>query len=122
MLLKKLKTRKRIKEEQEQKQIFQSKEHRRKFRLKRDEEQLGEYVKTLAKEVYKLENHLCLWGLKDLQKSRSKNIDWKFELYNAINRHMRNNYAFMPPNKNIYIEDLHFHLLQVILKNSYSCY
>jgi predicted metal-dependent peptidase len=29
----------------------------------------------------------------------AQNIDWKFELYNAINRHMRNNYAFMPPNK-----------------------
>ena len=33
------------------------------------------------------------------KKMQAKNIDWRFELYNAINRHMRNNYAFMPPNK-----------------------
>lgn len=29
----------------------------------------------------------------------ANDVDWKFELYNAVNRHMRNNYAFMPPNK-----------------------
>lgn len=33
------------------------------------------------------------------KKVKSSNVDWRFELYNAINRHMRNNYAFMPPNK-----------------------
>lgn len=33
------------------------------------------------------------------KKVKANNIDWRFELYNAINRHMRNNYAFMPPNK-----------------------
>jgi predicted metal-dependent peptidase len=33
------------------------------------------------------------------KKIKTNNIDWKFELYNAINKHMRNNYAFMPPNK-----------------------
>lgn len=33
------------------------------------------------------------------KKVKVNDIDWKFELYNAINRHMRNNYAFMPPNK-----------------------
>ncbi|MBU0721346.1 hypothetical protein KJ877_08385 [bacterium] len=39
-------------------------------------------------------------GLERLAKKMTANdIDWKFELYNAINRHMRNNYAFMPPNK-----------------------
>lgn len=39
-------------------------------------------------------------GLNRLSKKvKANNIDWRFELYNAINRHMRNNYAFMPPNK-----------------------
>lgn len=33
------------------------------------------------------------------KKIKTSDIDWRFELYNAINRHMRNNYAFMPPNK-----------------------
>lgn len=33
------------------------------------------------------------------KKVKSSGVDWRFELYNAINRHMRNNYAFMPPNK-----------------------
>ncbi|MDM5270855.1 VWA-like domain-containing protein [Sulfurovum sp. zt1-1] len=33
------------------------------------------------------------------KKMQAHDIDWRFELYNAINRHMRNNYAFMPPNK-----------------------
>lgn len=33
------------------------------------------------------------------KKTKADNIDWRFVLYNAINRHMRNNYAFMPPNK-----------------------
>lgn len=33
------------------------------------------------------------------KKMKTNNIDWRFVLYNAINRHMRNNYAFMPPNK-----------------------
>ncbi len=33
------------------------------------------------------------------KKVKANDIDWRFELYNAINRHMRNNYAFMPPNK-----------------------
>ncbi|MGB3962797.1 MAG: VWA-like domain-containing protein [Sulfurimonas sp.] len=33
------------------------------------------------------------------KKVKVYNVDWRFELYNAINRHMRNNYAFMPPNK-----------------------
>lgn len=33
------------------------------------------------------------------QKVKANNVDWRFVLYNAINRHMRNNYAFMPPNK-----------------------
>ena len=39
-------------------------------------------------------------GLNRLSKKvKANDIDWRFELYNAINRHMRNNYAFMPPNK-----------------------
>jgi len=39
-------------------------------------------------------------GLNRLSKKvKANTIDWRFELYNAINRHMRNNYAFMPPNK-----------------------
>ncbi|MCW8821927.1 MAG: hypothetical protein OQK45_06845, partial [Sulfurovum sp.] len=33
------------------------------------------------------------------KKIKVNDVDWRFELYNAINRHMRNNYSFMPPNK-----------------------
>ncbi len=64
----------------------------------KDEEQ-WDYAATLAKEVAQRKSSVPL-GLERLAKKlKAKNVDWKFELYNAINRHMRNNYAFMPPNK-----------------------
>jgi len=64
----------------------------------RDEEQ-WEYASTLAKEVAIRKSLMPLGFERLAKKVEAKNIDWKFELYNAINRHMRNNYAFMPPNK-----------------------
>ncbi|MCD4758344.1 MAG: VWA-like domain-containing protein [Arcobacteraceae bacterium] len=58
-----------------------------------------DYAATLAKEVT-LKNSSTPLGLERFAKKiKANDIDWKFELYNAINRHMRNNYAFMPPNK-----------------------
>lgn len=64
----------------------------------RDEEQ-WEYASTLAKEVAIRKSLMPLGFERLAKKVTAQNIDWKFELYNAINRHMRNNYAFMPPNK-----------------------
>lgn len=64
----------------------------------RDEEQ-WEYAQALAKEVATRKSLMPLGFERLAKKVETKNIDWKFELYNAINRHMRNNYAFMPPNK-----------------------
>lgn len=64
----------------------------------RDEEQ-WEYAQALAKEVATRKSLMPLGFERLAKKVEAKNIDWKFELYNAINRHMRNNYAFMPPNK-----------------------
>ena len=64
----------------------------------RDEEQ-WEYASALAKEVSTRKSLMPLGFERLAKKVVAQNIDWKFELYNAINRHMRNNYAFMPPNK-----------------------
>ena len=64
----------------------------------KDEEQ-WEYAATLAKEVSTRKSLMPLGFERLAKKVEPKDIDWKFELYNAINRHMRNNYAFMPPNK-----------------------
>lgn len=64
----------------------------------RDEEQ-WEYAAALAKEVSNRKSLMPLGFERLAKKVEAKDIDWKFELYNAINRHMRNNYAFMPPNK-----------------------
>ena len=64
----------------------------------RDEEQ-WEYAAALAKEVSNRKSLMPLGFERLAKKVEPKDIDWKFELYNAINRHMRNNYAFMPPNK-----------------------
>ncbi|XPV68689.1 MAG: DUF2201 family putative metallopeptidase [Halarcobacter sp.] len=67
--------------------------------LDEDDESQWEYAASLAKEVAQRKSSVPL-GLERLAKKlKAKDIDWKFELYNAINRHMRNNYAFMPPNK-----------------------
>jgi predicted metal-dependent peptidase len=64
----------------------------------KDEEQ-WEYASALAKEVSTRKSLMPLGFERLAKKVEPKDIDWKFELYNAINRHMRNNYAFMPPNK-----------------------
>ncbi len=67
--------------------------------LDEDDESQWEYAASLAKEVAMRKSSFPL-GLERLaKKMKAKDIDWKFELYNAINRHMRNNYSFMPPNK-----------------------
>lgn len=67
--------------------------------LKEDIESSWQYAQTLAKEVA-MKKSMIPKGLERLAKKVvAKDVDWKFELYNAINKHMRNNYAFMPPNK-----------------------
>lgn len=58
-----------------------------------------DYAASLAKEVGNKNSTTPLGLERFAKKIKSNDIDWKFELYNAINRHMRNNYAFMPPNK-----------------------
>lgn len=58
-----------------------------------------DYAATLAKEVGNKNSKTPLGLDRFTKKMQANDIDWKFELYNAINRHMRNNYAFMPPNK-----------------------
>jgi predicted metal-dependent peptidase len=58
-----------------------------------------EYAASIAKEVAQRKSAMPS-GLDRLAKKvKSNDVDWRFELYNAVNRHMRNNYAFMPPNK-----------------------
>lgn len=58
-----------------------------------------DYAASLAKEVASKKSSTPLGFERFSKKVKTNNIDWKFELYNAINKHMRNNYAFMPPNK-----------------------
>lgn len=63
------------------------------------EESEWEYAASVSKEIVQRKS-IMPSGLQRLAKKVQKNdIDWRFELYNAINKHMRNNYAFMPPNK-----------------------
>jgi predicted metal-dependent peptidase len=58
-----------------------------------------QYASSVAQEVANKKSAMPS-GLERLAKKvQSAEVDWRFELYNAINRHMRNNYAFMPPNK-----------------------
>lgn len=64
----------------------------------RDEDN-WDYAANLAKEVAQRKSLMPSGFERFAKKMKVKNIDWRFELYNAINRHMRNNYAFMPPNK-----------------------
>lgn len=63
------------------------------------EEDEWDYAASLAKEVGNKNSSTPLGLERFAKKIKANDIDWKFELYNAINRHMRNNYAFMPPNK-----------------------
>lgn len=67
--------------------------------LNENDEQEWEYAASLSKEVAMKKSSMPLGFERFAKKMKAKHIDWKFELYNAINRHMRNNYAFMPPNK-----------------------
>lgn len=58
-----------------------------------------DYAASISKELA-LRKSVMPSGFERLAKKvKANDIDWRFELYNAINRHMRNNYAFMPPNK-----------------------
>lgn len=58
-----------------------------------------QYAAAMAEEMAKRQSALPS-GMERLAEKVVKNrVDWRFELYNAINRHMKNDYAFMPPNK-----------------------
>lgn len=58
-----------------------------------------QYAASITQEIAQRKSAMPS-GLDRLAKKRkASNVDWRFVLYNAINRHMRNNYAFMPPNK-----------------------
>jgi predicted metal-dependent peptidase len=58
-----------------------------------------QYAASVAQEVAGRKSAMPS-GMERLGKKVKKaDVDWRFELYNAVNRHMRNNYAFMPPNK-----------------------
>jgi len=58
-----------------------------------------EYASSVAKEVANRKSAMPSGMNRLAKKVKSNDVDWRFELYNAVNRHMRNNYAFMPPNK-----------------------
>ena len=58
-----------------------------------------QYAASLAREVASRKSAAPSGFERLAKKIKAADIDWRFELYNAINRHMRNNYAFMPPNK-----------------------
>jgi predicted metal-dependent peptidase len=63
------------------------------------DESQWQYAASIAQEVAQRKGTMPL-GLERLgKKVKASDVDWRFELYNAVNRHMRNNYAFMPPNK-----------------------
>ncbi|WP_421715553.1 DUF2201 family putative metallopeptidase [Arcobacter arenosus] len=70
-----------------------------KHELDEKDEENWEYAATLAKEVAQRKSLMPSGFERFTKKMKANNIDWRFELYNAINKHMRNNYAFMPPNK-----------------------
>lgn len=64
-----------------------------------EDESQWNYAESVSQELAQRKSAMPS-GLNRLaQKVKVNDIDWRFELYNAINRHMRNNYAFMPPNK-----------------------
>jgi len=58
-----------------------------------------EYSASVANEVATRKSAMPSGFERLGKKVKASGVDWRFELYNAINRHMRNNYAFMPPNK-----------------------
>lgn len=63
------------------------------------DESQWQYAASIAQEVAQRKGAMPL-GLERLgKKVKAADVDWRFELYNAVNRHMRNKYAFMPPNK-----------------------
>lgn len=57
------------------------------------------YAASVAQEVAQRKSAMPSDMHRLAKKVKASDVDWRFELYNAINRHMRNNYAFMPPNK-----------------------
>ena len=64
-----------------------------------EDESQWNYAESVTQELAQRKSAMPS-GLNRLaQKVKANDIDWRFELYNAIKRHMRNNYAFMPPNK-----------------------
>lgn len=68
--------------------------------LDTQDESQWQYAASLAHEVAQRKGGAMPLGLERLgKKVKPSDVDWRFELYNAVNRHMRNNYAFMPPNK-----------------------
>ncbi|MFT5660306.1 MAG: putative metal-dependent peptidase [Sulfurimonas sp.] len=58
-----------------------------------------DYASSVSKELAMRKSVMPSGFERLAKKVKINDIDWHFELYNAINRHMRNNYAFMPPNK-----------------------
>lgn len=64
-----------------------------------EDESQWNYAESVSQELAQRKSAMPS-GLNRLaQKVKVNDIDWRFELYNAINKHMRNNYSFMPPNK-----------------------
>ncbi len=57
------------------------------------------YAASVAQEVAQKKSAMPSDMHRLAKKVIANDVDWRFELYNAVNRHMRNNYAFMPPNK-----------------------
>lgn len=64
-----------------------------------DSEAAWRYAESISTEMAKRQSAMPT-GIERLSKKVITNsADWRFLLYSAINRHMRNDYAFMPPNK-----------------------
>ena len=63
------------------------------------DESQWQYAASIAQEVAQRKGAMPLGLERFGKKVKAADVDWRFELYNAVNRHMRNNYAFMPPNK-----------------------
>jgi predicted metal-dependent peptidase len=64
-----------------------------------EDESNWQYAASMAQEVAQRKSAMPSGFERLGKKVKTNSVDWRFELYNAINRHMRNNYAFMPPNK-----------------------